>query len=224
MSHATSPGPHVVVTAGGTREQIDPIRYLSNHSSGKMGFALAQAAAQRGAQVTLITTQPPPPIDGVDVVSVESAAQMQQAVQAALRPGSVLLMAAAVADYRPAQQWSHKIKKHAETMTLELVRNPDILATVTALPMRDQLFVVGFAAETDDPVDYAVGKLRDKHLDLIVLNDVSLPGIGMGADDNAVSIIDATGVVVEITKAPKLAVAQGIVDAVWTRWFDASLR
>jgi phosphopantothenoylcysteine decarboxylase/phosphopantothenate--cysteine ligase len=212
----------VVVTAGGTREAIDPVRYLSNRSSGKMGFALARQAAERDASVVLITTKTPPPFAGdVTVREVESAEQMRVAVLESLQPGSVLLMCAAVADYTPTNPSLNKIKKTGETRTLELVRTKDILREVAGLDFRSQLFLVGFAAETDDPVPNAVGKLREKNLDLIVLNNVSDPEIGMGSDDNAVTIIDASGVVATIEKSPKDDVARAIVDVVWQRWTGA---
>jgi phosphopantothenoylcysteine decarboxylase / phosphopantothenate---cysteine ligase len=212
----------VVVTAGGTREAIDPVRYLSNRSSGKMGFALTRQAAKRGASVVLITTKSPPHIDGdVAVREVESAEQMRAAVLESVEPGSVLLMCAAVADYTPVNPSTNKIKKTGPTRTLELVRTRDILREVAALESRPQLFLVGFAAETDDPVTNAISKLTDKNLDLIVLNNVSNPEIGMGSDDNAVTIIDSTGVVASIDKSPKDDVARAIVDVVWQRWTGA---
>lgn len=209
----------VVVTAGGTRESIDPIRYLSNRSSGKMGFALARAASEAGHPVTLITTRFPHELpDGVDVVDVESAAEMEQAVLASLQPRSVLVMAAAVADYRPAHAETHKIKKKSETLTIELVRTPDILLKVASVPQRNELFVVGFAAETDDLVENANKKMLEKKLDLIVLNDVANPDIGMGSDDNAVSIFGVGGVVEEVARAPKIEVARRIIACIDRRW------
>jgi len=208
----------VVVTAGGTREAIDPVRYLSNRSSGKMGFALALQAAERGASVVLITTKTPPPFAGdVTVREVESAEQMRVAVLESLQPGSVLLMCAAVADYTPMHPSLNKIKKTGETRTLELVRTKDILREVAGLDFRSQLFLVGFAAETDDPVPNAVKKLKEKDLDLIVLNDVSNPEIGMGSDDNAVTVIDADGVVLNVPKAPKSEIAAAIMGVVVER-------
>jgi phosphopantothenoylcysteine decarboxylase/phosphopantothenate--cysteine ligase len=209
----------VVVTAGGTREAIDPVRYLSNRSSGKMGFALARRAAERGATVILITTRQAPAIEGDVVVrDVESAEEMRAAVLDSVKPGSALLMCAAVADYTPVHPSMNKIKKTGETRTLELVRTKDILREIGGLDFRSQLFLVGFAAETDDPVPNAVAKLNEKNLDLIVLNNVSDPEIGMGSDDNAVTIIDTSGVVASIEKSPKDEVARAIVDVVWQRW------
>jgi phosphopantothenoylcysteine decarboxylase/phosphopantothenate--cysteine ligase len=174
-------GVKVTITAGPTREAIDPVRYLSNHSSGKMGYALAQAAVEAGAAVTLISgpvALAPP--ERVTLVKVESAQQMLEASLA--EPGEVFIAVAAVADYRPAQVAPGKIKKQAETLTLELVRNPDILATIAQL--KPKPFCVGFAAETDRLADYAKGKLRDKQLDMIFANDAAST---FGADESSVT-------------------------------------
>ena len=207
-----------MVTAGGTREPIDPVRYLGNRSSGKMGNAIAAAAEQAGAQVTLVTAAPPPLEAGrVRVVPVETSQEMLAAVLEAVRDARVLVMAAAVADYRPETASAVKLKKSAEGWTLRLVPTQDILSTVGRLPERVSLFVVGFAAETDDPVSNAQAKLRQKRLDLIVLNDVSRPGIGMGADDNEVTVIDAAGVVEVIERASKLSVATQLVGIIGRR-------
>jgi phosphopantothenoylcysteine decarboxylase/phosphopantothenate--cysteine ligase len=163
-------GVKVTITAGPTREAIDPVRYLSNHSSGKMGYALAQAAVDAGAAVTLISGPVSLPVpDRVQLVKVESAQQMLEACLA--QPGEVFIAVAAVADYRPAQVASSKIKKQADTLSLELVRNPDILATIAQL--KPKPFCVGFAAETDKLTEYAVGKLRDKQLDMICANEAT---------------------------------------------------
>jgi phosphopantothenoylcysteine decarboxylase/phosphopantothenate--cysteine ligase len=183
-----------------------------------MGFALVRAAREAGFEATLITTTFPSVVaDGVEVIDVESAEQMRQAVVSTLRAGDTLVMTAAVADYRPAQAASSKIKKKSDTLTLELVRTADILLEVAALAVRPELFVVGFAAETDDLVPNAVKKLHEKRLDLIVLNDVARPGIGMGGDDNAVTVIDADGIVAEITRRPKIEVARALVDLIAAR-------
>jgi phosphopantothenoylcysteine decarboxylase/phosphopantothenate--cysteine ligase len=170
FAHGALAGVRVTITAGPTREAIDPVRYLSNHSSGKMGYALAQAAIEAGAAVTLISG----PValaapERARLVPVESAQQMLDAALA--DPGDVFIAVAAVADYRPAQVATSKIKKQADTLTLELVRNPDILATVAQL--KPKPFCVGFAAETDNLADYAKGKLRDKQLDMILANDAA---------------------------------------------------
>jgi phosphopantothenoylcysteine decarboxylase/phosphopantothenate--cysteine ligase len=211
-------GVRIVVTAGGTREPIDPVRYLGNRSSGKMGNALAAAAAALGGDVTLITAaETAGASDAVRQVRVDTAAEMRDAVHDALAPGAVLLMAAAVADYRPDRYASEKVKKRAERWDLALVPTDDILATVRDSPQRDALFVVGFAAETDDLLGNAQQKLRAKRLDLIVLNDVSRADIGMGADDNEVTVIDADGIVEVIERAPKSVVAARILDIVAER-------
>lgn len=186
-------GRHVLINAGPTREAIDPVRYISNHSSGKMGFALAAAAAEAGARVTLVAgpvnLSTPPRVERVDVISAQ---EMLDACLAAL-PADLFIASAAVADYRPATCADSKLKKTTDSdsgMTLELVRNPDILATLAAAPQRP--WCVGFAAETNDVVHYAQGKLERKKLDLVIANDVSTPAIGFNSDDNAVTLIDRT--------------------------------
>jgi phosphopantothenoylcysteine decarboxylase/phosphopantothenate--cysteine ligase len=202
----------VVVTAGGTREPIDPVRFVSNRSSGKMGNALAAACQEAGAEVELITAAPPPPaMPGVSITEVETAAEMQNAVWRGLDRAGVLLMAAAVADYRPRRVAAHKLKKSADELTLELVPTVDILESLRLHPRRTRVLVVGFAAETDDLLANAADKLRRKGLDLIVLNDVGAPGVGMGADDNAVTVLDKEGVVLTVERAPKLEVARRLV-------------
>jgi|TARA_B110000908_G_scaffold24512_1_gene28090 phosphopantothenoylcysteine decarboxylase/phosphopantothenate--cysteine ligase len=181
-------GVKIVITAGPTREAIDPVRYISNHSSGKMGFALAQAAMDAGASVTLITgpvsLQTPERITRIDV---NSAAEMHQAVIETLPVCDIFIGSAAVADYRPTSIADQKIKKSTATMTIELIRNPDIIADVSNHPQRP--FTIGFAAETQDVESYARGKLEKKKLDLIIANDVSNTAIGFNSDDNAVSVI-----------------------------------
>jgi phosphopantothenoylcysteine decarboxylase/phosphopantothenate--cysteine ligase len=211
-------GLRVVVTAGGTREPIDPVRYLGNRSSGKMGNALAHAAAGLGAGVMLITTvAPPPPKSGVQVIRVETADEMNDAVHAAL-PGAVaLLMAAAVADYRPARVAASKLKKDARPWSMELVPTTDILASLRDDPARNGVLVVGFAAETDDLMANAQAKLAAKGLDLVVVNDVSRSDIAMGSDQNEVTIIDSAGVVAHVVRAPKAEVAESILRVVLSR-------
>lgn len=184
-------GRHVLITAGPTQENIDPVRYITNHSSGKMGFALAEAAAEAGAKVTLITgpVHLPTP-DRVDRIDVVSARNMLAACEAAM-PCDLLIAAAAVADYRPEVVAQHKLKKDptsGDGLLLQLVRNPDILATLARRP--DRPFSVGFAAETENLLEYAARKLKDKNLDLIVANDVANPSIGFNSEENAVSVID----------------------------------
>ncbi len=207
-------GRAVVVTAGGTREPIDPVRYLGNRSSGKMGNAVAAAAAARGARVTLITTVTAPPAqNGIAVVAVDTAEEMNLAVRDALREADVLVMSAAVADYRVAAVAQSKMKKR-EGLTLTLVPTVDILRSLADDPLRDGVFVVGFAAETDDAERNAVRKLHEKRLDLVVLNDVSRADIGMGSDHNEVSIFDAGGLVAHLEARPKPLVATALLDLI----------
>lgn len=182
-------GLSVVITAGPTREAIDPVRYISNHSSGKMGYALAQAACDAGAQVTIISgpTNLATP-DRCKKIAVESAQNMFDASIAALPSCDIFIAAAAVADYRPASIAEQKIKKtNADAMTIELVKNPDIVSAVAASQPRPM--TVGFAAETQDVVRYARDKLVRKQLDVVIANDVSQAAIGFNSDDNAVTIV-----------------------------------
>ncbi len=180
-------GQSVLITAGPTREAIDPVRYISNHSSGKMGFALAKAAAEMGATVTLVSG----PVnlatpEGVTRIDVESAQNMLDAVMDNVDKKHIFIGCAAVADYRISDVATCKIKKSAEEMQLALVRNPDILATVASLPNRP--FVVGFAAETHNVETYARDKLKRKNLNMIAANDVSVAGLGFNADVNALRV------------------------------------
>lgn len=182
-------GKKVVITAGPTREALDPVRYLSNHSSGKMGYAIAQAAAEAGARVVLIsgpTNLPTPPrVQRRDVVSAE---EMYQQSMAELEDCDIFIASAAVADYRPLQVASQKMKKGSEDrITIELVKNPDIVSAVAAAQPRP--FVVGFSAETEKLVEHARSKLERKKLDLIVANDVSDRSIGFNSEDNAATLI-----------------------------------
>jgi phosphopantothenoylcysteine decarboxylase/phosphopantothenate--cysteine ligase len=184
-------GVQVLITAGPTQENIDPVRYITNHSSGRMGFALAEAAAEAGARVTLITgpVYLPTP-DRVNRIDVVSARDMLAACEAAM-PCDLLIAAAAVADYRPEVIARHKLKKdpaNGDGLLLQLVRNPDILATLARRD--DRPFSVGFAAETENLLEYASRKLRDKNLDLIVANDVANPTIGFNSEENAITVID----------------------------------
>jgi len=176
-------GKKLVITAGPTREAIDPVRYISNHSSGKMGYALAEAAIEAGAEVTLISgpvnLQPP---ERCTLISVISAADMHSATMSACADANILIASAAVADYRPVTVATQKIKKHADAMTLEMEKNPDIVSA--AATQYNDLFVVGFAAETQDVESYARGKLERKNLDAIVANDVSRSDVGFNSDNN----------------------------------------
>ncbi|GGC08623.1 phosphopantothenoylcysteine decarboxylase [Marinobacterium zhoushanense] len=182
-------GRTVYITAGPTREALDPVRYISNHSSGKMGYALAAAARDAGARVRLISGPVSIAVpDRVQCVQVESAQQMLDASLEGLADCDLFIAAAAVADYRPVSVAEHKIKKGSEEiMELHLVKNPDIVATVAS--SKNRPFTVGFAAETRDVVAYAQDKLARKRLDLIVANDVSAPGIGFNSDENAVTLV-----------------------------------
>ncbi len=183
-------GRKVVITAGPTREAIDPVRYLSNHSSGKMGYALAEAAREAGADTVLISGPVALPAPArVRCVKVTSAAEMLAASLAEVGDADLFIAAAAVADYRPRTVAGQKIKKSRDTLTIELEPNPDIVATVAALPKRP--FVVGFAAETENLLDNARSKLLRKRLDLVIANDVSDAEIGFGSDDNQVLLISA---------------------------------
>jgi len=185
-------GKTVFITAGPTREPIDPVRFISNHSSGKMGFALAQAAVDAGARVKLISG--PVNISApqrVELVKVETAEQMLAAALNGIEACDLFIGAAAVADYKPVAVAEHKIKKGTEEiMELRLVKNPDIIATIAAQPAPP--FTVGFAAETRDLLNYARSKLTRKQLNMIIANDVSQPGIGFNSDENLVTLVTAS--------------------------------
>ncbi|MBN1221093.1 MAG: bifunctional phosphopantothenoylcysteine decarboxylase/phosphopantothenate--cysteine ligase CoaBC [Anaerolineae bacterium] len=211
-------GQRVVVTAGGTREAIDPVRYVSNHSSGKMGYAIAEVARDRGAQVILITTVNRPEPFGVEIVQVESAQQMLEAVLPATREADILVMAAAVADFRPKTMAEQKIKKKGDTqgLTLEMVRNPDILAEVAnqKLAGYGPHLTVGFAAETEDLIKNAKSKLKRKKLDLIAANNVAAADAGFAVDTNRVTLLAGDGSIEELPLMSKIEVAEKIFDAV----------
>lgn len=208
-------GRRVVVSAGGTQEPIDPVRIITNRSSGKMGYAIAEAARDRGAQVTLIATPTAraltPPF-GTDLVQVETVIEMHEAVKAAMATSDVLIMAAAVSDYRVANPATQKIKKRgaaASGLTIELVANPDILAETPGDFVR-----VGFAAESEDLLANATQKLERKRLDLIVANDITGEGSGFGSDTNRVVLIGRGGTAEELPTMPKREVADAILDRV----------
>ncbi len=205
-------GVTVLVTAGGTREPIDPVRYLSNRSSGKQGFALADEAAQRGAKVTLVTTVGRPVAPDVDVVRVDTAAEMEQAVLAR-SDADIVVMAAAVADYRPAAAAVAKVPKDAGVPDLVLERTADILAAVVARRRPGQI-IVGFAAETGDVRAKAAAKLARKGADLIVANDVTRPGSGFDHDTNEVVIVSRGRDDHHVPLSDKRAVARAVLDAV----------
>jgi len=200
----------VVVTAGGTREPIDPVRFIGNRSSGRMGNALAQAARSRGAEVTLVTAvTPPEDVAGIKVVKVETAAQMKRAVDKAVEDADVLIMAAAVADYAPEKAVKEKIKKGDEGITISLARTADILAEAKGSFIR-----VGFAAESRNIIENAKKKLKDKQLDIIIANDVTDKKSGFGSDTNKVTIINKDGKIEELPLMSKREVAEKIMDKV----------
>jgi len=216
-------GRHVVVSAGGTREPLDPVRFLGNRSSGRQGVALARAAHARGARVTLVAANidvPAPP--GVDVVRAETGAELRDAVRAAAKDADVVVMAAAVADYRPRTSADAKIKKHRDgaPTVLELVETVDILAELAADRLRPGQVVVGFAAETGDVtgsvLDHGRAKALRKGADLLVVNAVG-GGRGFGSDANDVTILDGTGAVVAEASGSKDEVADAVWDAVVAR-------
>ncbi len=203
-------GKRLVVTAGGTQEPIDPVRHISNPSSGKMGYAIAEAARDRGAKVTLITapTSLPEPA-GVEVIPVRTTVEMKKAVAKAVAKADVLIMAAAVTDYQPKTVARAKIKKESPSLTLELIRTPDIITEVKGDFLR-----VGFAAESEDIVANAKKKLQKKQLDLIVANDITDKESGFGVDTNKVTLIDKKGKVEKLPLLSKREVADKILDRV----------
>ncbi|WP_027965978.1 bifunctional phosphopantothenoylcysteine decarboxylase/phosphopantothenate--cysteine ligase CoaBC [Halomonas halocynthiae] len=210
---------HIVITAGPTREPLDPVRYLSNHSSGKMGYALATAALELGAKVTLISgpvSLPTP--TGAHRVEVETAVEMANAAEQFASEADVFIGCAAVADYRAEAPAEHKLKKRAgeDGLTLRLIKNPDIIAAIAQRPRgQNRPYMVGFAAETRDLEDYARDKLTRKNLDMVVANDVSLTGLGFGVDNNAALLLwrDSTGKESrqELPPQPKIELARTIL-------------
>jgi len=209
-------GLHVLVTAGGTREPIDPVRFIGNRSSGKQGHALAAEAAARGAKVTLVTTVGLAGPPGADLVRVETAAQMDEAVQAVAPGADVVVMAAAVADFRPAEVAARKIKKQGGVPEVVLEPTVDILAGLGRRKRPGQT-LVGFAAETDRVRQNASSKLVAKGADLIVANDVTAPGAGFEHDTNHVVILNADGTEREVPLADKRAIARAVFNAVLDR-------
>ena len=210
-------GVEVLVTAGPTREALDPVRFLTNHSTGKMGYAVAAAAAEAGARVSLVsgpTALPAPP--GVDRIEVTSAAEMHAEVMARAAGCDIFIAAAAVADYRPARFAEQKIKKSDGPVALEFVRTPDIVADVAA--MDDRPFTVGFAAETQSVLTYARDKLERKGLDMIAANRVGLPDRGFASESNALSVLWRDGGCRELALAPKVELARSLVGLVAERY------
>ena len=212
-------GKRVVVTAGGTRERIDPVRFITNDSSGKMGYAIAAELQQRGAIVTLISAPTKLNVPaGVQLIPVVSTEELANAVVTAFKTADILVMAAAVSDFKPAVSVDQKIKKTADNdqMTLELVKTTDILKTVATVKT-DQQLTVGFAAETQNLIDNATKKLREKHLDLLIANDVSQPGVGFNGDTNQVTILQPDQAPIKTALATKQVIAQQVVDQISQR-------
>jgi phosphopantothenoylcysteine decarboxylase/phosphopantothenate--cysteine ligase len=210
-------GRRIVVTAGGTQEPLDPVRYIGNRSTGKMGFAVAEAARHRGASVTLIVgpSAGAPPA-GVELIPVQTTIDLQAAVKRAVEGADALVMAAAPADFRAVAAADRKIKRSGETLTVELVANPDILASIAEWPG----YKVGFAAETDDLIAHAREKLVRKRVDLMVANDVTAPGSGFGTDTNQVTFLFPDGRVAPQPLQSKRAVAESILDLIATGLAD----
>jgi phosphopantothenoylcysteine decarboxylase/phosphopantothenate--cysteine ligase len=206
-------GLDVLVTAGGTREPIDPVRFIGNRSSGKQGHALADEAAARGAKVTLVTTVQRPSAAGVEVVPVATAAEMEAAVRERSDAADVIVMAAAVADFRPEVAAGTKVKKEGGPPTVTLVPTADILGGLVERRRPGQT-LVGFAAETDDVEANAAAKLARKPVDLLVVNDVSKPGAGFESDTNEVRIMSPAGPTLTVDQRDKRAVARAVLDAV----------
>ena len=209
-------GRRVLITAGPTRERIDPVRFISNYSTGKMGYAIAEEAARRGAIVTLVsgpvevTAQNP----AIRVVKVESADDMLRACEDAFPTTDVAIMCAAVADYAPAEPRTLKIKRETNGIdSIPLRRNPDIAATLGKQKRPGQM-LVGFALETDHAIEHALDKIRRKNLDMIVVNSLAVPGAGFGTDTNCVTIINADGQRYDYTTRPKTEVARDIIDVI----------
>jgi len=208
-------GEHILITAGATREPIDPVRFLSNHSSGRMGFALARAARARGAEVTLVAgvTSVDPPSD-VRLIKTTTAAQMHRAVIENAANATIFIAAAAVADYAPARTADQKIKKTKPSMQLELERTPDILGDLAAMRRNGQL-IIGFAAETENLIQHATEKLKKKGLDAIVANDVSNLDSGFDSENNAVAIVfHDDREIVQLPLMSKTETAQRILDEI----------
>jgi len=212
-SKADLSGENILITVGGTREAIDPVRFISNHSSGKMGFAVAEAARRRGAEVSVVcgVTSVEPP-ENINVIRAISAEEMFQAVMKELPKATIFVGAAAVADYRPSERAASKIKKSEDVLTLALTKTPDILANVSA-NRHDGLLVIGFAAETENVLDYARSKMEKKNLDLIVANDITKDGAGFNSDTNIATILNAE-YQIELPLMSKSAMADKVLDEV----------
>ena len=211
-SHDLS-GVSLLVTAGGTREPIDAVRVIANRSSGKQGYAIAENAVRRGASVTLVSTVDRPTLASITVIPVETADDMLRAVTCHSDSSDVIVMSAAVADFRPVQRSDGKIKKADGVPEIVLEKTPDILAGLGARKREGQI-LVGFAAETEDLIAHAQDKLVRKNLDLIVANDVSAPGVGFSHDTNAVTILGAGGVLQTVALTDKHHIASAVLDSV----------
>ncbi len=213
VPQASLKGKNVLITAGPTYEAIDPVRFIGNHSSGKMGFAIATACARRGAKVTLICGPTNLSIqhNQVDLIKITSADEMYRAADQAFDTCDIAIFAAAVADYKPAVVANQKIKKSGENLSIDLVKNVDIAASLGAKKHKHQV-MVGFALETNDEVNHAIQKIHKKNLDFIVLNSLNDPGAGFMHDTNRVTILDRTGNKTEYILKHKEAVAEDILD------------
>lgn len=207
-------GEKILVTAGPTQEPIDPVRLITNPSSGKMGYAIARIARRRGAEVTLITgpTSLPIPRGDIRLIPIKTAEEMRRAVLANLKDCSVVIKAAAVSDYRPKEVSGSKLKKSASSLSLELERTRDILAEIGA--KKGKRILVGFAAETEDLIANAKKKLKEKHLDLIVANDVTKPGAGFATETNQVKFLYPSGEVKDLPLLTKEEISQSLLDEV----------
>lgn len=207
-------GQRILVTAGPTQEPLDPVRFITNRSSGKMGYALAKVARRRGAEVILISgpTSLPLPRNDIRLISVKTAEEMREAVFAHLKDCSVVIKAAAVSDYRPREVSQTKLKKIASNATLQLERTKDILREIGA--KKGRRILIGFAAETDDLIANARKKLKEKNLDLIVVNDVTQPGAGFASETNQVKFLYPSGEVRDLPLMSKEDVSQSILDEV----------
>jgi len=211
---------HVLLTAGPTYEPLDPVRFLGNRSTGKMGYALAEAFAAANADVTLVsgpTALPAPTSTHISLVRVETAQQMYEAAAAVAPRADVWVFAAAVADYRPAEVAPEKIKKQGDTLTLTLVKNVDIAATL-GQAKRPEQFSVGFALETTNELTHAQDKLHRKNFDLVVLNSLRDAGAGFGHDTNKVSVLDAAGQVLTFDLQAKTELAHRLVQLILSRF------
>jgi phosphopantothenoylcysteine synthetase/decarboxylase len=207
----------MLITAGPTREPLDPVRYLSNRSSGRMGYALAQAAQALGHTVVLVSgpVHLAPP-DGIAIIKVETAQEMYESVSREIRTADIAIFAAAVADYRPAKAAAQKIKKTAETLTLELERTPDILGSARSV-MGFRGFLAGFAAETEDVLAHAQEKLARKQCDLIVANDVAQPGIGFDSAENEVTLCLPGEETLPLPRQSKVELARAVMAIILDR-------